>query len=701
MEPNHDPRSPDARFDQRRANREQAGPLSSAAARFGAPFALLMSVAAAAATLTIQQPVVAPEGLGTKPLPPTSSLPPPPPVEQDPLWAAIGEWNRLRQSDRLPFADYAAFLLAHRGWPGEMAMRRAAERQIQPDTTDPKIVAAFLTAFPPLTNAGRVRLAEALDATGRPAEARTAAEAAWVGGALSPDDEARLTARFASAFTQADQDRRMERLLWSGATAAAQRQLAATSPARQPIYAARLAFQTQAPTAATQGAALGDAANRDAGFVVDRANWLRNSAQTPAMRAYLAGKFAFETSPFDPAVYLQTLYTAAKGAATDNQSTLAYDIAGNADAAYPTGTSVREKPLPERDPYTSLVWLAGQTALKKLARPRDAETMFVRYGTASQSPSGQAKGEYWAGRAAEMAGDMPGAQAHYANAARNVDQFYGQLATERLGRPIALPADPPPMQIAEADRAAFRNSEVVRAARLLGRQRRWQDQTAFVRTIAQNAVTDRDHVLAGELAKEITRPDLGVIVSRAARASGSRDPLRMGFPTMAVPPAMESHWTMIHAISRQESQFDREAQSGVGARGLMQLMNATAKEQAGKLGLAWDPSRLTEDPPYNVMLGSSFFDRMLTYYNGSYVLAVASYNAGPGNVNKFIRANGDPRMPGVDVVEWIEAIPLSETRAYVQKVLENAVVYDLFNPERARTPETNRLSYYLGKKTAG
>jgi soluble lytic murein transglycosylase len=695
MEPNRDQHSSEP--DRSPPDRDARGRLSSGVARYGVPLVVLLSIATAATALTMQQPLVAPEGLGTTPPPPASIIPPLP-AETDPLWGAINSWNRLRQSDGLPFADYASFLLAHRGWPGELAARRAAERQIQPDTTDPRLVASFLTAFPPLTGAGRVRLAEALAATGRAGEAQTAASAAWVGGALSADDEARLTARFGTGFTQADQDRRMERLLWSGSTSSAQRQLALASPARQPLYAARIAFQTRSPNAAALSVS---GADRDPGYVIDRANWLRNTAQSPAMRAYLGQTRTLDGAPFDAEVYLKTLLTAAQGAAADNQSTIAYDIAANADAAFPTGTLLRDRPLSERDPYTSLVWLAGQTALKKLARPHDAEAMFVRYGNASQSPGSQAKGEYWAGRAAEQAGDRPGAQAHYASAARNVDQYYGQLATERLGRSIAIPPEPRAIDVPAATRAAFRQSEVVRAAQLLGRQRRWQDQTQFIRTIAANAKSDSDHVLAGELAREIKRPDLGVIVSRQARPSGERDSIRIGFPTMPVPPTMASHWTIIHAISRQESQFDREALSAANAKGLMQLMNPTAKEQAGKLGLPWDPARLTADPAYNVMLGSSFFDRMLTYYNGSYPLAVASYNAGPGNVNKFIRANGDPRMPGVDIVDWVEAIPYTETRAYVQKVLENAVVYDLLNPERARTPAKDRLSYYLGKKTSG
>jgi soluble lytic murein transglycosylase len=680
-------------------DRDARGRLSSVR-KFGPAALVLLSVAAAAATLTSQ--TVRPglnlidqasnDGGGSTP----AARPP----RTDPLWPAIDEWQRLRQSDRLAFADYARFLIAHRGWPGEPAMRRAAERQIQPDQTDPSLVVQFFGAFPPLTSAGRVRYAEAFAALGQTDKARTAAVIAWTMDPLSADDEARLTSKFGSQFTQSEQDQRMEVLLWARASSAASRQIALVSAQRRPIYAARLAFQTNAPDAAAQAAAVGPDAEHDAGYIVDRALWLRANARELEARTYLALHETLDAPAFDPATYLTALLTFANAAAHDKQWQLAYGIAANLDHGFAAGSDIRAQDLKVRDPYTSLAWVAGTVALKQLNRPQDAEAMFRRYTLAAQTPGSQAKGDYWAGRAAQVAGNPPDATVHFTAAAANIDQFYGQLATERLGRPILVPADPPPLDIAPETRAAFANREVVRAARLLGEQRDWLTQTQFIRKIAADADTDTDHALAADLAKSLQRPDLGVIVSRNARKSGARDPIRIGFPTVPVPPAMESHWTMIHAIARQESQFDRQAQSGAGARGLMQMMNPTAKEQAGKLGLPWDSNRLT-DIDYNVMIGSSFFDRMLTYYQGNYVLAVASYNAGPGNVNKFIRANGDPRLPGVDMVDWIEAIPFVETRTYVQKVLENAVVYDLFNPERAHTPEKDRLSYYLGKKDGG
>lgn len=616
------------------------------------------------------------------------------------LQVSINEWRRLRGNDQLPFQDYATFLMAHPGWPGEPAMRKTAERRIDPNNYSPRDVVMFFTRFPPQTGTGQARYAEALSSTGRNSEARTAAIAAWTMKGLTPDDETRLMARFASQLTPADHDKRMERLLWDRSTAAASRQIANTSLARRALFEARLALIRNDPDLAAKAAAAGDAVNHDPGYMLDRARWMRDHANSAGARIWLAQSRDLSALPFDPANWLNTLLSFAQAAAADGQNDLAFDIARHAEATFPPGTQVRNRSFDERDDYTSLMWLAGTVALEKLHRPADAMAMFDRYARAAQSPQSQTKGWYWAGRAAEQASRPDWAQSYFGQAAIHIDQFYGQLSNERLNRDLAMPAESPKNVASPADRASFEASEVVRVARLLGRTGQWQDQTTFLRLIAQNAKTDTDHILAGELSQSINRPDLGVMVSRAARTSGTVDPVRIGFPEVPVPPAMKSHWTMIHAISRQESQFDRQATSRTGARGLMQLMPATAREQAEKLGLPFDAGRLG-DVGYNVMLGSAFFDRLLTYYGGNYVLAIASYNAGQGNVNKFIRANGDPRLPGADIVRWIEAIPFTETRGYVQRVLENAVVYDLLNPSRARNAAHNRLSAYLGKVSPG
>ena len=394
------------------------------------------------------------------------------------------------------------------------------------------------------------------------------------------------------------------------------------------------------------------------------------------------------------------LLTNARAAAADGQYQLAYDIARQVDDAYPAGTDVSKKPYGERDDYTSLVWLAGQTALKQLNRPADAMTMFDRYGRGSQSPQTRAKGFYWAGRAAEAAGRSADASAFFNRAAGYRDQFYGQLALEHLRRPLTAPRDVASPAIDPAARQAFFGRETVRAAQFLGTIGQYQDQTAFVRTIAADVETDAEHFLAEELSRSIRRPDLAVIVGRKAMQNDQTEYSAIAFPTVSVPSGYDSQWTMIHAIARQESQFDRAAISSAGARGLMQLMPGTAREQAGKMGLPYDAGRLLTDTGYNTQLGSSYFQRIFGIY-GSYPLAIAAYNAGPGNVNKWLRANGDPRTGAIDMVEWIEAIPYGETRNYVQRVLENAVVYDLMNPPRAKSRGPANLSWYLGRNRTG
>jgi soluble lytic murein transglycosylase len=146
---------------------------------------------------------------------------------------------------------------------------------------------------------------------------------------------------------------------------------------------------------------------------------------------------------------------------------------------------------------------------------------------------------------------------------------------------------------------------------------------------------------------------------------------------------------MVHGISRQESEFDRTRVSHAGARGIMQLMPGTAREQAGKLGVQYMSANLIGDPAYNIRLGDAYFARMMNYYGGAYPLAIGAYNAGPGRVNQWLRMNGDPRTGEIDWVTWVEKIPANfETRYYIMRVLGNAVSYSHMYPEKAGLPRT-------------
>jgi soluble lytic murein transglycosylase len=418
-----------------------------------------------------------------------------------------------------------------------------------------------------------------------------------------------------------------------------------------------------------------------------------------AARALLAQPRRVTVRPQNVEKYYETLLAMAKGAANDRQWSNAYQIASQIDDAYLPGTDISAQSYGERDEYTSLAWLAGTTALYQLGRPADAAGMFERYARAARSPQTRAKGFYWAGRALSQAQQQQRANGFFTQAAAYPDQFYGQLSLERLGRTIPAPGYSP--SPSPAARAAFARNDLVEATRLLGQQGARQDQSDFIRALADSLQTSDERVLAAELGQQMGRPDLGVWVARQARNAGVSHYNRASFPEVPMPPAYSHMKTISHAIMRQESSFDRTAMSPVGARGMMQLMPATARQTAGKLGMSYDQGRLTADPQYNIMLGSRYYEELMNSFGNYAPLAVAAYNAGPGNVRKWIRERGDPRTPQVDVLRWVEEIPFFETRNYVHRVLENAVVYDTMNPAQSRSPANNRLSHYLGKRTPG
>ena len=606
-----------------------------------------------------------------------------------PIAQAIERWKVLSRYDNLDFTNYSSFLVSYPGFPEEDKLRRYAEKALDRSGADPAQVLAYFDRVAPLTNPARAQYALALAVRGRP-EATAQALRAWRGGAMSDMAEAALAAQLAGRLTPDDQDARMDALLWAGALAPAQRQLALVSPARRDLFAARLAaLQGNDPVAL--GLSVPAAAAGDPGYLYNRARQLIGAGRGSEAAALLANRGRLSALPGDPEKWVGLQLAAARNA----DPATAARIAGAIDDGFAPAADISKASFRLRDDYTSLMWLGGTRALWTMASPRTAAPLFWRYGMAAKTPQTRAKGLYWAGRALALAGDSAAATGYFTQAAAYPDQFYGQLALERLGRPLPNLATTSGANPGRAERQAFLARPIAVAVREVARESDWPTAVRFFKEIAAQADTPAEHQIVADLARDLGRRDLGVILGQAAGAEGITDFKDVAYPLIPTPAGTD--WTMVHAISRQESQFAQNAVSHAGARGLMQLMPGTARDQAGKVGLAFDATALMDDPGYNLQLGDAYFARMMSYYGGSYPLAVAAYNAGAGNVNKWLRANGDPRTGAVDWIDWIERIPFTETRGYVQHVLENAVVYEAMNPGKARYRGPTPLSHFLGR----
>jgi soluble lytic murein transglycosylase len=636
---------------------------------------------------------LAPSSSAQSPAPPIYGVAPATASTQN-VAAALNQWRALRQSSNYRFADYATFLIANPDWPDASRMRSWAEKAMQPGENRATVL-SFFAAEKPASGNGWARLADTYAASGQAAQALDAARQAWRSPDLSSSDEQAIWTRFGASFTRTDNDQRTDALLFAKKADDAARFISATSPERQAAFAARVAMQQNAPDAEARYGAVIGSVTRDAGLMMDRARWLRANKFGSAAQQLAAREHDFTYKPADVERFYDMLILLAGDAVDDRNWQTAYNIASQIDDALPAGASVSDQPIGVRDTYTTLAWLAGTTALDRMHRPSNAVAMFDRYAQGGKSLQVHTKGYYWAGRAALAAGHLQQANSYFGRAAAYPELFYGQLALERLGRSVAPPPAALPQYVTtQLQRSAFDNRPIVQAIRVLGQQGRSAEQALFVRALAESLDNDTDRNLAVQLGQQIGRQDLAVWTARMARVKGSMFYVRQAYPTLGSSVSADL-WSLAHGIARQESSYDPYAISHAGARGMMQLMTGTAREQAGKLGVGFDSYKLISDPDYNVMLGSAYFARMLNNWDGSVPLAVAAYNAGSGNVRKWINRYGDPRS-NVDMLKWIEAIPYGETRAYVQRVIENSVVYDSM---RSTTPQQTavHVSRYLGK----
>lgn len=608
-----------------------------------------------------------------------------------PMAREIARWEELyadngRDSDRQPdpslsFERYASFLVANPGFPDETTLRARAEARLRREFVPQESLLEYFELYPPVNNFSKAHYSLALMGSDRDRSAALAREA-WRGGEMSEVAEATIGTMFGNDFTAADHDARMDALLWQREGDAAARMLDKTSAARRAVFEARLAILQGGDGATSDPAAL-----TDPGYLYNRSRELRTEGRRSEAVALLANRAALSSLPFDSTLWVTELLAVARLASARDAQTIAAGI----DDAFLPGQDVSEGEYRLRDDYTSLMWLGGTKALWERGDGLAAAPIFYRYGAAARTPQTRSKGFYWAGFAAQQGGNIAEANRYYEMAASYNDRFYGLLALEALGREIPAFDITPDAQPTAQQRAEFINQPMTRAVAEIARDAPWSTGIRFYREIADQAETAEEHVLVAELAREIGRRDLAVNLAEAAMADGHEGFTQIGYPRLQTPQG--TNWTMIHALARQESQFAENAISHAGARGLMQFMPATAREESRRANMSYSPSRLIDDPTYSMQLGSNHIERLIAYYDGSYPLAIAAYNAGPGNVNRWLRENGDPRQGQISWNEWIEKIGFFETKNYVQRVIENAVVYEHLYPDDAG--RTRQVSDFL------
>lgn len=344
--------------------------------------------------------------------------------------------------------------------------------------------------------------------------------------------------------------------------------------------------------------------------------------------------------------------------------------AGNAQRAYDLARNHR---LESGSNYADLEWLAGYVSLRYLNRPSDALVHFRRFHAAVFTPISLGRAAYWEGRALEAMGDAEAAQMAYREGARYQTSFYGLLAAEKAG----VPMDPMLTGtdgIAPWRDAAFSRNSVFKAADLFFQADQTWETARFLGRLVEDT-SETELVALADYALSLGDPYLAVRVGKQIASEGVVAPRTyypvppVGAGPLPVPPELAL------SIARRESEFRATAVSGAGARGLMQLMPATAQSMAGKLGLTYEKARLTADPVYNATLGSAYLAQLIEEFGDNIVLVSVGYNAGPNRARNWITEYGDPREEGVDVIDWIEHIPFRETRNYVMRVAESLPIY--------------------------
>jgi soluble lytic murein transglycosylase len=588
----------------------------------------------------------------------------------DPLARKLVEWVILRGDDSVNFSRYVAFLAANPSWPGIGTLRRHAEAALWQDHADPRAVIGFFSSEPPRSAKGRFALARAQVATGDLAGAQAALREAWRNDGFSADLESQAREEFAGLITSADDKARMDARFYADDDDAAMRAARRLDATEMAIAKARAAVVNKAGNAKALLEAVPAAARQDPGYMFSRIQWLRRGDKIPEAAQWLVAtpREADKLGDLDQWWIERRLI--ARKLLDLGDFRLAYTVASN--AAAPTSENYRAEQQ----------FTAGWIALRFLREPSAALAHFAHIADGVANPITLARAYYWQARALEALGRSEDARAYYEEAARHPTAYYGQLALARLGLDaVALHEAPEPL-------AEHRRLELARAFEILYAIDQRDLVAAMAADLGDKAADMGALAALAEIAQQHNDARATLLIGKAALGRGM--PFEQyAFPAFGMPnyrpigPGVEP--CVVYSIARQESAFNARVVSSAHALGLMQVTPDAGRFVAKKFSVTFDQRRLLDDPVYNAQIGTAELGDVIAQFGGSYILAFASYNAGPRRAKEWIEQYGDPRSPKTDPIDWIERIPFAETRNYVQRVIENMQIY------RARIGNDSRL----------
>jgi soluble lytic murein transglycosylase len=576
----------------------------------------------------------------------------------DPAARKLVEWFILRHPEtEANFSRYAAFIAENPDWPSMGLMRKRAEARLWQERSDATTVRSFI-GEQPTSAKGRFALARFLLAGGDRERAANLVRPAWRAEELSEHSETDAYETFHDLLTREDHRARMDKRIGAKDFAGARR-------AAQHLGSDEIAI-VKACAAGTSDKALGllddvaSDARSDLGYTLCRIRWMvRHDRIDDATRLMLAA--APETMALqDTDEWWRERRSLARKLLDQGRFEAAYDV-------------VRKAALPASEHYRAdFHFMCGWIALRYRNDPAAARAYFAHIDDGSKNPVILARGYYWRARVAEATGEKQTMRASYEAAARYSTAYYGQLARTKLGiNKIELRA---PHPIDEATR----EDERVRAAEMLYTLGERDVVLYFVADLAEQSTNAAVLVALGELTGRHNDARAMLQIGKPALARGlALD--HYAFPTIGIPPhspvGPEIERSVIYSVARTESAFDQKDKSPANAVGLMQVTPEAGRDTAKRFGVTYDWERMVSDPVYNTQMGAAELSALLKEYAGSHIMTFAGYNAGRGRVRDWVKAYGDPRDPNVDPIDWVERIPFSETRNYVQRVMENLNVY--------------------------